>query len=97
MDRRLPIPRGTCRWRQPHDPQNFLDSGRFHILGTDSQISHTAGPPAGGWTIVAVHESREVWEKFRDGILMPTMNAGISGGSPTPPQETSFEVYSPKQ
>jgi hypothetical protein len=60
------------------------------------QISHTAGPSSGGWTIVAVHESREDWEKFRDGVLMPKMKAGISGGFPTPPQETSFEVYASK-
>jgi hypothetical protein len=56
------------------------------------QIFHTAGPSAGGWTIVAVHESRESWEAFRDGTLMPRMQAGIDGGFPTPPDETVFDV-----
>jgi hypothetical protein len=59
----------------------------------DGQIFHVAGPSAGGWTIVAVHDSAESWERFRDGVLMPTMSKGIPGGFDTPPQETTFEVY----
>jgi hypothetical protein len=58
----------------------------------DGQIFHAAGPSEGGWTIVAVHESKESWEKFRDGILMPKMQAGIEGGFPTPPEEIAFDV-----
>jgi hypothetical protein len=58
----------------------------------EGQIFHAAGPSAGGWTIVAVHESRQSWEKFRDDILMPRMQAGIDGGFPTPPQETQIEI-----
>ena len=57
------------------------------------QIFHAAGPSAGGWTIVAVHDSKESWERFRDGILMPRMQKGIKGGFITPPQETSFDVH----
>jgi hypothetical protein len=57
------------------------------------QIFHAAGPSAGGWTILAVHESKQSWEKFRDETLMPKMKAGITGGFPTPPQETVFEVH----
>jgi hypothetical protein len=60
------------------------------------QISHVAGPSPGGWTIVAVHESKENWEQFRDGVLMPKMKAGISGGFAGPPQETAFDVYNLK-
>ena len=59
----------------------------------DGQISHLAGPSAGGWTIVAVHDSKESWERFRDGILMPRMQQGIAGGFTTPPQETAIDVY----
>jgi hypothetical protein len=58
----------------------------------DGQIFHAAGPSEGGWTILAVHESKESWEKFRDGILMPKMQAGIEGGFPTPPEEIAFDV-----
>jgi hypothetical protein len=57
------------------------------------QIFHAAGPSAGGWTIVAVHDSKESWERFRDGILMPKMQQGIKGGFTARPQETTFEVY----
>jgi len=57
------------------------------------QIFHAAGPSAGGWTIVAVHESKESWEAFRDRILMPKLQQGVPGGFTTPPQEQAFEVF----
>ncbi len=57
------------------------------------QIFHAAGPSKGGWTIVAIHDSRESWERFRDDILMPKMQQGIKGGFTSPPQETVFDVY----
>jgi hypothetical protein len=57
------------------------------------QIYHAAGPSSGGWTIVAVHDSKENWERFRDDILMPRLQEGVKGGFPTPPNETAFEVY----
>ncbi len=56
------------------------------------QIFHAAGPSVDGWTIVALHESRESWEEFRDRILMPRLEQGVEGGFATPPQETAFEV-----
>ncbi|GAA1978212.1 hypothetical protein GCM10009817_18350 [Terrabacter lapilli] len=56
------------------------------------QLFHAAGPSADGWTIVAIHESKESWEAFRNGILMPRMQEGIPGGFTEPPQETVFEV-----
>ncbi|WP_343994663.1 hypothetical protein [Terrabacter terrae] len=56
------------------------------------QLFHAAGPSADGWTIIAVHESKESWEAFRDGILMPRMQEGIPGGFSEPPEETVFDV-----
>jgi hypothetical protein len=56
------------------------------------QTFHSAGASAGGWTIVAIHESKESWERFRNETLMPKMQQGISGGFSTPPEETSFQV-----
>ena len=56
------------------------------------QIFHAAGASAGGWTIVAIHDSKESWQRFRDDILMPKMQQGIKGGFTAPPQETVFEV-----
>jgi hypothetical protein len=56
------------------------------------QLFHAAGPSANGWTVVAVHDSKESWERFRDGILLPRLKQGISGGFTAPPQESAFEV-----
>ena len=76
-------------------PQYDASIAAVHPAGgalPKGQIFHAAGPSAGGWTIVAIHDSKESWEKFRDGILMPTMSKGIKGGFTSPPQETTFEV-----
>lgn len=56
------------------------------------QIFHVGGPSDDGWVIVAIHESKESWEKFRDDTLLPRLQAGIEGGFQVPPQETTFEV-----
>src|SRR2546430_8545448 len=61
----------------------------------DGQIFHAAGPSAGGWTIMAVHDSQESWERFRGDILMPRMQQGIPGGFTTPPPETTLDVPPP--
>jgi hypothetical protein len=60
----------------------------------EGQVFHAAGPSADGWTIVAIHVSKESREQFRDGTLMPRMQAGIDGGFAAPPEETTFEVKS---
>lgn len=59
----------------------------------DGQLFHAAGESVDGFTVIAIHDSKESWERFRDTILMPTMNRGVSGGFLTPPQETAFEVH----
>jgi hypothetical protein len=61
------------------------------------QVFHAAGASDGGWTIVAIHDSKESWEKFRDGTLRPAMAKGIKGGFSAPPKETSFEVHTMKK
>src|SRR4051794_236622 len=58
----------------------------------EGQVFHAAGPSEGGWTIMAVHESQESWERFRDDILMPRMQAGIDGGFAGPPQGTAIDL-----
>ncbi len=57
------------------------------------QTFHAAGASAGGWTVVAIHDSKESWERFRDGILLPRLQQGIKGGFTTAPQETTFDVH----
>ena len=58
----------------------------------EGQIFHAAGPSSGGWRVIAVHDSKENWERFRDDILMPKLKAGVQGGFATPPEEIAFEV-----
>ena len=57
------------------------------------QTFHSAGPSDDGWTIVAIHDSQESWEDFRNNILMPRMQQGIDGGFEVPPVETTFPVH----
>ena len=59
----------------------------------EGQIFHAAGASEGGWTIIAVHDSKEGWETFRDGTLIPRMQQGIEGGFGTPSEETGFEIH----
>lgn len=59
----------------------------------EGQIFHAAGPSEGGWTIIAVHDSKESWETFRDDILLPKMEKGVDGGFTAPPEERAFDVY----
>ena len=58
----------------------------------DGQIFHAAGPSAGGWTIIAVHDSKKSWERFRDQTLLPRLQAGIEGGFAGPPEETEIDI-----
>jgi len=60
----------------------------------EGQIFHAAGPSEGGWSIMAVHDSRASWETFRDSTLMPAMQAGIAGGFAEPPEEKVVDIYS---
>lgn len=59
----------------------------------EGQIFHAAGPSSDGWTIIAVHDSQESWERFRDEVLMPQMQEGIDGGFTASPSETAFPVH----
>jgi hypothetical protein len=56
------------------------------------QVFHAAGPSEGGWTIVALFDAQESWERFRDEELGPRMAAGIDGGFGAPPDERGFPV-----
>jgi hypothetical protein len=59
----------------------------------DGQLFHAAGATPGGWTIIAIHDSQQSWERFRDEAARPRVRQGIESGLPTPPQETTFEVH----
>jgi hypothetical protein len=57
------------------------------------QIFHAAGPSADGLVIVAIHDSQESWELFREENLIGGMRSDIEFVFPTPPQETTFTVH----
>jgi hypothetical protein len=56
------------------------------------QTLHVAGSTPDGWVILAVHDSAESWERFRDNVLVPGL-AGVENGLGGPPDETTFEVF----
>ncbi len=55
------------------------------------QTRHYAGPSTNGWVVVAVWESKEIWEKFRDETLLPAVQ-GQGSVLSGPPKTTEFEV-----
>lgn len=59
----------------------------------EGQIFHAAGESEGGWTVLAVHSTKESWEKFRDGTLLPALQTGVPGGFTGPPKETAIDLY----
>ena len=57
-------------------------------------VFFATGPSEGGWTVVAIYDSKENWERFRDEVLMPGMAQGIEGGFTAPPREpAAFDVH----
>jgi len=54
---------------------------------------HAAGASEGGWTVIAMYDSKADWESFRDATLLPALQKGIEGGFTTPPQESGFETH----
>ena len=55
------------------------------------QTLHLAGATDDGWIIVAVHDSKESWERFRDETLVPGLPK-VENGLQGQPDETTFEV-----
>jgi hypothetical protein len=58
----------------------------------EGEHHHFAGPTSDGWIVVAIHDSKESWERFRDEALLPGLEKVGEKGLPGPPEETTFEV-----
>jgi hypothetical protein len=63
-------------------PPDGLPAGQTH---------HYAGPNESGWVVIAVWESKEVWEKYRDETLLPAFQEG-GPLLPGPPGMVEFEL-----
>jgi hypothetical protein len=59
----------------------------------EGQTYHAAGATDDGWVVIALWDSRESWERFRDETLMPGFAALGDAGLPAPPEETAFEIH----
>lgn len=58
----------------------------------EGQTHHFAGEMPDGWIVVAIHDSKESWKRFRDEKLLPGLQEVGEKGLPGPPEETTFEV-----
>jgi hypothetical protein len=56
------------------------------------QLYHAAGPTDDGWIVIAIWDSQQSYEAFRDGTLGPTLGS-LDGALPGPPVVTTFEVH----
>lgn len=56
------------------------------------QTHHYAGPSPTGWVVVAVWDSKETWDKFRDDVLLPGLGGLGAAGLPGPPKMIEFEA-----
>jgi hypothetical protein len=64
----------------------------------EGQTVHIAGlTDEGDWIIVALHDSQESWERFRDQTLQPGLKELGDAGFAAPPEETRFDVYKHEQ
>jgi hypothetical protein len=63
----------------------------------EGQTYHAAGATDDGWIVIALWDSRESWERFRDETLAPGLQSLGEGGLPFPPQETTFEIQNEQQ
>jgi len=63
----------------------------------EGQTHHAAGATDDGWIVIALWDSKDSWERFRDGTLTPGLERLGDRGLPGPPQETTFEIHKEQQ
>jgi heme-degrading monooxygenase HmoA len=59
----------------------------------EGQTHHFAGETDDGFIVVAIWDSRDSWNRFRDETLMPGLQEAGQDGFPEPPDVTEFEVH----
>ena len=58
----------------------------------EGQTIHAAGQADGEWVVVAIWDSKDAWERFRDETLLPGLQEA-EGTFEAPPAMTEFEVH----
>jgi hypothetical protein len=65
----------------------------------EGQFFHVAGPSGDGWVIVAIHDSQESWERFRDEKLIGLSTFAVYNHQEEeaafPPEWTEHDVSDP--
>jgi hypothetical protein len=59
----------------------------------EGMIVHSAGPVDGGWGVIDFWESREAFDRFVSGRLMPGLHGLGDRGFPNPPDVKEFPVH----
>ena len=79
------------------NPYGQTSSNPWRLVGRPGRTRYGPGSPLAiapvAVSAIAVHDSQVSWESFRDNILIPRMQQGIDG-FPTPPTETTIDLYS---
>ena len=88
--------------RFPGGTKDQYDAGIARVHPSDGslpqgQTYHAAGATEDGWLVVALWDSRESYERFRDETLLPALRELGNAAFPTPPQSTEFEIHNEKQ
>jgi hypothetical protein len=85
---RLKFPGGT---EQQYDTLH----GGMNIDGNPPEglILHSAGPIDEGWGVIDFWESREAFDRFTQGRLMPAAQELGDGAFPNPPEIKEFPVH----
>ena len=69
--------------RFPGATKEQYETGLAHVHPSDGslpegQTYHAAGPTDDGWLVIALWDSPESWERFRDETLMPGSRASAT-------------------
>jgi len=62
----------------------------------EGQTFHVAAETEDGWIVIALWDSEDSWNRFRDETLMPGLAEG-EGGLQGPPEETTFQIHKQQQ
>ena len=66
-------------------------------MSTFGIVHRFPGGTNDGWIVIALWDSQQSWERFRDDTLAPGFESLGDRGLPGPPQQTTFEIHREQQ